>query len=206
MSQVTNVRVQYDRKRQPAQYESAGASVEFFATVGDGEDHKTVATKLIGDAKTVVLTELGIVKPGDDASAAAQVAKTAETTTGKATKAKAAKAPPNDEPRVGSEDDPTDHGQPAKANGAAKPAANSDIPEDPPAAKVAAAAPKLTAGEIQSFVASNIKEKKIDVATVKDISRGFGVERIADLKDAQLADYRAKIDAALAKFAGAESI
>lgn len=205
MGQVTNVRVQYDRKRQPAQYESAGASVEFFATVGEGEDHKAVAATLIGEAKTIVLTELGVVKPGEDASAAAQ---TAKAETAKPTKAAAKKAaPPQDTPRVGSEDDPTDHGQPAKANGAAAPKGSVDIPEDPPAKTVAAAAaPGLTAGEIQSFVAGNIKEKKIDVKTVKEISRKFGVERIADLKEGQLVAYKGDIDTALASFQGTADI
>lgn len=73
MSQVTNITVGYDRKRQPAQYESSGARVEFAAilsaTVGDNEDHVAIATKLLGEAKTIVLVELGLVKAGENASA-----------------------------------------------------------------------------------------------------------------------------------------
>lgn len=71
--QVTNIRVSYSRKRQPAQYESSGADVEFVAvldaTLGDSQDHKAAAIALLGDAKTIVLTELGLVAAGKSASA-----------------------------------------------------------------------------------------------------------------------------------------
>src|SRR6266550_3422428 len=69
MTQVTNVKVVFDRKRQPAQYESSGASVEFSAIIGDKEDHVEVARTLLGDAKTLVLQELGLVAVGTSASA-----------------------------------------------------------------------------------------------------------------------------------------
>lgn len=73
MGIVTNITVQYDRKRQPAQYESAGAKVEFSAvieaTVGADQDHVAFARQLLGEAKTLVLTELGIVAAGTSASA-----------------------------------------------------------------------------------------------------------------------------------------
>jgi len=82
--QVTNVTVGYDRKRQPAQYESAGAKVEFSAvlsaTVGDTEDHVAVAKKLLGEARVIVLTEIGLMKattaaaPEADAHAAKEAA------------------------------------------------------------------------------------------------------------------------------------
>jgi outer membrane biosynthesis protein TonB len=66
--QVTNVTVGYDRKRQPANYESAGAKVEFSAvlsaSVGDTEDHLAVAAQLLHEAKTIVLVEIGLLKPG----------------------------------------------------------------------------------------------------------------------------------------------
>lgn len=70
---VTNILVEYERKRQPAQYESAGARVQFAhvieAVMGDGDDHVALATKLLGEAKTIVLTELALVAAGQNASA-----------------------------------------------------------------------------------------------------------------------------------------
>jgi hypothetical protein len=221
--QVTNVEVCYDRKRQPAQYESAGASVRFTAsigaTVGQDEDHVEVAKRLLADAKTLVLTELGVVPAGTSASAhdrapAASAAGAEAAPAGgkgkKGKKGEADAAPAGEtrqistgESRVGPEDAP-DGGAPSTAAQAG--AGNPDIPEDPkPAAVATTAAAKpqalaLTAAEVQAQVAGYIKEKKIDVATVKETSRKYGVERIADLPAEKLAAYKGDIDAAVKKF------
>lgn len=70
---VTNVTVRYDRSRQPAKYESAEAMVEFTATleatVSTDDDYHATAVALLGEAKTIVLTELGLVAAGSSASA-----------------------------------------------------------------------------------------------------------------------------------------
>lgn len=82
--QVTNVRVVYTRKRQPAQFESSGAEIEFTAIIGDDGNHVEAAKALLADAKTLVLTELGIVKAGESASAHARSAPQPEPQTGEA--------------------------------------------------------------------------------------------------------------------------
>src|SRR6266550_3943652 len=73
MVQVTNVTVFYGRSRQPAKYESAEAKIEFTASLSDGvgpnADHIAAAQKLLGEAKTIVLTELNLVAVGESASA-----------------------------------------------------------------------------------------------------------------------------------------
>lgn len=219
--QVTNITVGYDRKRQPAQYESAGARVEFSAslsaTVGDNEDHIQVATKLLGDAKTIVLTELGIVRAGESASAVvrAETAPAEATAAAPAKPAKPAKvkpvpAPPPGGPgenRVGPEDnDPT--AGPSPTATAPQAAGSADLPDEPkPNGKAQAPVTvALAPAEVQAQVAGLIKEKKIDVATVKKISREFGVERIADIAVAKLIAYKAAIDTAVAAFQGVADI
>lgn len=79
---ITNITVGYDRKRQPAQFESAGSSVHFTLSEDDapgagallfdakGEtDYVSVARMMLGSAKTLVLQELGVVPVGQSASA-----------------------------------------------------------------------------------------------------------------------------------------
>lgn len=207
MTQVTNVKVVFDRKRQPAQYESSGASVEFSAIVGDKEDHVEVARTLLGDAKTLVLQELGLVAVGTSASApviAAAAAAEGKPAGGK--KAKAAKdAPAADtrqistgEARVSpADEDPTAGGAPT-TTAAASNAGSADLPEEGVTAKPSGKpGVTLSNAEVQAAVTTLIKDKKIDVKTVKDLSRGYGVERIADIPADKLAEYKGKIDAAV---------
>lgn len=226
MTQVTNVTVQFERKRQPAQYETSGAVISFSATVGDQEDHVAVATKLLGDAKTIVLQELGLVAVGTSASASviagnnAAKADTGEAaaTGGKKSTKKTKDAPAaaeqrqisTGEERVGpNANDIPGEGEPAPKSTAKPSTGSADIPDDPAPAKPngkAKDAPALSAADIQARVAGLVKEKKLDVPTVKGISREFGHERIADIPVDKLPEYVKKIDDAVAKFQGTADI
>lgn len=73
---LKTVTVRYGRKRQPVQYESSEAMIEFTLSVDDDGEvgelgilHLNMSQVLLGQAKTLVLTEIGLVKAGDNASA-----------------------------------------------------------------------------------------------------------------------------------------
>src|ERR1051326_2256167 len=75
--QLRTITARYGRKRQPAQYESAEAMIEFTLSVDeDGQignldiAHQNIGETLLGQAKTLVLRELGVVKPDESASVA----------------------------------------------------------------------------------------------------------------------------------------
>lgn len=212
--QVTNVTVGYDRKRQPAQYESAGASVSFSATasatVGDNEDYVEIARKLLGDAKTLVLVELGIVAAGQSASAhvvAAAAPKTEGAAPAKETAAQkrvrlaaeaaAANPPASDIPgetaapaATGASDIPGE-GAPA----ASKPAlVNNDIPEgSKPTAVVKDTTGKFTAADVHAAVSKAITDKKVDREQVKALTAKFGKARIQEIEEARLGEYMAEL-------------
>lgn len=228
MPQVTNITVSYERKRQPAQYESAGARVEWSAVLGDNEDPMAATQALLGDVKTAVLIEVGIVKAGESGSAVARnssepatpaakvepVTKAPAKTTAKTTKAPEPKPEPapaasNDIP--GDDSGPSD---PAPAKQTAASAGVADIPDEPVAATGAQSAKAadavtdtITAEDIHALVHSFLKDGKIDKPTVKKISREkFGVERIADIAPDKLPEYKAALEAAVAAFTGAADI
>lgn len=164
---VTNITAGYDRKRQPAQYESAGASLSFSASrdisLGDGDDYLEVGQRLLAEAKKIVLTEIGIIKPDGGTStpapgtpkpdakpvvaenATATSAKVAEKTEDKATAKKDAKAKADkDKPKssdISGDDKPVV---------AAKP--SSDIPGDEAPAKTAEPAKAAASSDIPSDV------------------------------------------------------
>lgn len=212
---VTNIVVQFERKRQPAQYETSGGFVQFSGVIEEGSDenHVDVAARLLGDAKTLILTELGLVQPGQSASAttvAAPANSTIAVATEKATKGKGkAKAEPerqisaNPENRVGPEDLPGG----AQVTTAA-PAVNVDIPEGPAVATPtkAPAVTGPTAKELTAWVGDLVKAGKIDSPTVKAISHSYGAEKIADIDPSKLAEYKTKVEAAVAKFAAASDL
>jgi hypothetical protein len=56
---VTNIRVLFSRKKQPAQYEEAQPLIEFNAIVEPNQNHKIVAAKLMRDAAELVYTTIG---------------------------------------------------------------------------------------------------------------------------------------------------
>lgn len=217
MTQVTNVTVKYGRERQPAKYESAEAMIEFSATLSDGvnpgEDHVKAAQRLLGEAKTLVLTELGLVQFGESASApviaaAAAAEGTGTTAAAKKAAAKAAKNAPAAETRQIStgearvspdDDDPTAGGKAVTTTtAAASNAGSADLPDEGVTAKPSGKpGVTLSNAEVQAAVTTLIKDKRIDVKTVKDLSRGYGVERIADIPADKLAEYKGKIDAAV---------
>lgn len=74
--QLRTVTARYGRKRQPAQYESAEAVIEFTLSVDEDGSigqldtaYQNIGIALLGTAKSLVLTELGVIKAGDNASA-----------------------------------------------------------------------------------------------------------------------------------------
>jgi len=74
--QLRTITARYGRKRQPAQYESAEAVIEFTLSVDeDGQigkldtSYQNMGIALLATAKNLVLTELGVIKAGDNASA-----------------------------------------------------------------------------------------------------------------------------------------
>lgn len=60
MSQITGGRVVYKRTKQPREYESQTAEIEFTFTVEDGEDADKVAAEAIDLARAEVHTALGL--------------------------------------------------------------------------------------------------------------------------------------------------
>jgi hypothetical protein len=71
--QVNNVRVSFQRKKQPASYEEAAPAVEFAATLDDGEDHVAAAVGLLTEAQTIVYAGLGYGLPDKVSEALAAV-------------------------------------------------------------------------------------------------------------------------------------
>jgi len=223
--QVTNITVGYDRKRQPAQYESAGARVEFSAvieaTVSAEQDHVAVATALLAEAKTIVLTELGIVAAGQSASAYAaksDAPAAAVVTTEKAPKKKkeAAAAPaatPAPTPAASTAgdiptSDPAPTAKPAETSlGRTLPAATAsagDIPVDdtPPAngtpkpataAQVTqAGADELTAAGVQKYITTALVAKKfLPNVILGKLKNEYKVDRVYDLPAEKLAEFYA---------------
>ena len=61
--QVTNVRVSFLREKQPAQYEKAAPSVEFAASLYQGDDHVVTAFRLMTDSDTIVYAGIGYDVP-----------------------------------------------------------------------------------------------------------------------------------------------
>ena len=219
--QVSNVTVGYERKRQPAQYESAGAKVEFSAvssaTVGEQEDYVAVARKLLGEAKTLVLTELALVPAGKSASAAIadpapkpEVALPTLVTTdlkdaaasdiagkgkgkgkGKGTAPAAPAAPADDIPEE------INNRTAANPTGSDGP---SEIPDEAAPTQVAKpAADVLTHAEVHAYISANIQAKKIDHVAVKAVTKSFGKERISEVDAKDLVAYKKAIDAKIAE-------
>ena len=224
---VTNILVRFERKRQPQQYESSGAVVELTGIIEEGsnENHIDVASKLLGDAKTLVLTELGLVAAGQSASAhviaAANAApatpgtpavadKEAEKAAAKIAKAaakaaeKANKAPPPGGPgedRIGPEDVDALGGGAPVATGASVVNSNIDMGESVQQAKPVVAngvGGQLVATEILAYVGSLVKEGKLKAPDVKALTQKFGKERITELDAAKLPEYKKALDALIA--------
>ena len=222
---VTNILVRFERKRQPQQYESSGAVVELTGIIEEGsnENHIDVASKLLGDAKTLVLTELGLVAAGQSASAHVIAAakdtpatpgtpavadKEAEKAAAKIAKAAAkaaAKAPPPGGPgenRIGPEDvDSLGGGTPVTGTQTGAVNSNIDMGEPVQQAKPIVAngvGGQLVATEILAYVGSLVKEGKLKAPDVKALTQKFGKERITELDAAKLPEYKKALDALIA--------
>ena len=61
--QVTTITVTRERKVQPEQYGSAGASLNLVANLDEGEDWKVVARQLLDDTRNIVYGNLGLKLP-----------------------------------------------------------------------------------------------------------------------------------------------
>jgi hypothetical protein len=223
--QVTNVTVFYGRSRQPAKYESADAKIEFSASISEGvnpdQDHIVAATKLLGEAKTIVLTELGLVEVGQSASAVVIAEQNASGTS--AAKPATTRKKKDDAPATGqaistgeARIDPAQAALGIPDGSAPVVAAVNDIdggskapakPAAPPQVATAAQATGApTAEELTAYVSALVREKKLDSPTVKAISRSFGAEKIAQIDPAKLGQYKAEIDAKVKEFAAASDI
>lgn len=103
--QVTNVCVSFLREKQPAKFEKAVPSVEFVATLDQGEDHRSVARSLMIDATSVVYAGIGYDVPSKVAEALArgsvpaELSVTAETADASAGAAEAAEETVEDKPK-----------------------------------------------------------------------------------------------------------
>lgn len=220
---VTNVSVSYGRERQPAKYESSEARVGFDASLSDNENYVTVAKQLLGDAKTLVLTEVGIIGAGENASAFARTAEGTtvnvtnqvtgqqtpsegeKTETGrKARTPAAAKDKATDQKPVVGDDDGTGLGPTAPAKTAVvaeapkAPAKTDDGTGMPGKAAVAAAVAgkELTSGDVQGHITDLVAKKQILPVAVKTLlTTKFQVSRLVDLKPEQLQAFKDAIDA-----------
>jgi len=232
MSQVKQIVARFGRKRQPAQYESAEAVLEFtLQAAEDGSltdisiDHVGIGERLLGVAKNLVLRELGVIAPGADASAATVT--TGETKPKKATKGKDAGAAaaasatanqPAEQRQIssGSPDrvDPAQATAVVEVGSTATPqqtaTSNVDIPGTPAptqAVTLPAGAPTgPTAEELTKWVGELVKGGKLDSPTVKAISRKFGAEKIAFIPADKLTAYKAEIDEAVKRFGAAADL
>jgi hypothetical protein len=111
--QVTNVRVSFLREKQPAQFEKATPSVEFAATLDEGEDHEAAARQLMIDATRVVYNGIGYDVPARVVTALASGTVPSELSVTTETEETAPEAPEAAvEPTESSESKPKSRGRP----------------------------------------------------------------------------------------------
>ena len=227
--QVTGIKVMYRRVRRPADFEAAEAQIEFSAQaeaeVTGGEDYRAKAEEMLDNAKTLVLTKIGLmpvagapVAPGgtstvvvaNPAPAAPAAADGGKKTTGKGgSKAKDTPAPtpapaapvealvPEGQRQISTGGERIDPAQAAAAN-------NDDaFPSSAPAAAPAQAAPAAAkpygVAELHGYVSDCIASKVVDGTFVRTKLAGFGVARMGDLKPEQVTSLKAELDVLVAK-------
>jgi hypothetical protein len=184
--EVYEISARFMRRIQAKEYEPAEAEVTLKANLAEGEDYASLATSLMGTAKTTVI-EAGLKS-------------------GKATAEATAEAPKN----VGGRPKKTELTPPAAAKAAepkpeptpapvAAPAAEPDEFGEFETAPAAAAEPEkpMAAKELQEWITAHLQSKKIDTTTVKAILAEFGAARTIDTKEEDRVKIKAKVQAAL---------
>lgn len=208
---VTDIKVRYSRKIQPAEYSPIEAEVILTAQLSDGDDAKAAATTLITDAKAAVFVALGVKAKGNEAYGV-------ETT--KPTETKPAPAATAEEPKKGPGRPPKQTLTPPAPKAAPAPTADIVDPTDEtPAAKPApkaapapapaeeedefasmeAAATVMSAKELQDWIAAQVQQKRITPPQVKEIYAKYGVARSIDTTDEQRPLIKADVEAVLTK-------
>jgi hypothetical protein len=200
--QVTTITVTRARKVQPEQYGSADASLTLVANLDEGEAWQDAARSLLEDTRGLVYENLGLKLPAKATKASETVQDTVKVET-----KQGADVPADVEPKPAAKRSP---GRPAtKKNTTPTPADDipgDDVPEirkNPEDRKDPAddlpgeeAAPSLedefpdepveavgdyTVGDLQSFLTTAVKDKKISAQDVRAIIAAQGVARTSDL-------------------------
>jgi hypothetical protein len=78
MPEITTIRVVRSRKVQPEQFGSAGAEVELFGTVHEGENHVEATRTMLAEARALVYENLGLTLPAGAVAVAASTDAPAE--------------------------------------------------------------------------------------------------------------------------------
>lgn len=200
---VTDIKVRYTRKIQPAEYSPIEAEVTLTAQLSEGDNAKDAATALINDAKAAVFTALG-AKQGGTAST--------EVTKAEAPKAAAAPKAEAEAPKKGPGRPPKQTLTPPAEKAAPKPAEDPmDMVDETPAAPAPApaaapaeedefagieepAAAPMTAKELQDWIGAKVKANPALLAKVKAVYAEFGVTRSVDTTEEQRPKIRAKLE------------
>ena len=198
---VTDIKVRYTRKIQPADYSPIEAEVSLSAQLSEGENAKDAATSLINDAKAAVFTALG-AKPGGTATT--EVTKTEAPKAAAAAPKAEAEAPkkgpgrppkqtltPPAEKAPKPAEDPMDMVDEAPATPAPAPAEEAD---EFAGIEDAAPAPVMTAKELQDWIGAKVKANPTLLAKVKAVYAEVGVTRSVDLTEEQRPAIRAKLE------------
>jgi hypothetical protein len=198
---VHSVKVSFQRKKQPIDYEEATPAIEFSASIEEGQDHNQVARGLMADAMTTVYNALGLDIPSK-ASAKFGLAPTPAQKPLTAEKAEVG-APAETAADVPEESKELTRGQKAAATRAANKAkkeaeAAADIPGDETYAAPADDIPEDTkpAAKASNGAADNIPDAA-PVPEASDAVEGDGGLSAADLGSwvaTQVADKKLGVD------------
>lgn len=230
---VSSISVTRERKVQPEQYGSAGASLTVVADMDEGDNWEEAARNLLEGTRGLVYENLGLKLPAkakaapkeetkvettedagvpdeDDKKDAKADKKDAKTTTGKKRgrppknkKSEEVKdddgMPDDDEPqirtnpenRVNPEDD--DDGVPDD-DSTVSPDSVEGIPDDDEEEPTGSET-EYTAQDLQSFLTTMVKDKKITAQRVREIVASKGAARTTDLSPEQIIEVRDEIRA-----------
>lgn len=215
---VTDVKVRYSRKIQPAEYSPIEAEVTLTAQLSDGDDAKATATQLIADAKAAVGSALGVKPKGTET---AEVEETKKEPSGRGGPGKPRKqvltpkaAEPDDDDLMGGGDEEEEE-KPKKAEKPAKAEKKAKKPEPEEAeeeddefgggeeseeeeSEDDDGETEMSAKELQDWITPLIN-KKIPVAKVREILGKYGAARTTDTKAEDRPKIRKEIEAIISK-------
>jgi hypothetical protein len=203
---VTDIKVRYTRKIQPAEYSPIEAEVSMTAQLAEGDNANEVATRLISDAKAAVFTALGAKSTGTTTTkveaAPASAAPKAEAEAPKKGPGRPPKqtlTPPAEKAaKPAPAEDPMDMVEEAPKAAPAPAPAPAEEPDEFAGMEEPAAAPAMTAKELQDWIGAKVKANPALLAKVKAVYAEFGVARSVDTTEEQRPLIRTKLEAIFA--------